>query len=509
MDAVTPTLRTLLAAPELRLRLVSPGIEGALDRPLRWVHGTDLADPTPFLAEDLALLTTGSQFDREPVPAYVARLARRGVIGLGFGLGVHREDLPPALVEECGASGIPLFEVPYSTPFIAVARAHAEAVAAQAYARRTWALETQRALAIAALRGLDAALGELARRLTSAVAMFDAEGAPVHQHPAGAATAELASHAVALLARGATASETVEHDDASYTLFTLGSTGSLRGVIAVATAPLDPEARTVVTSVIAMAGLSLEQGEQLAQRARRLDAAVLTLLRDGAVDLARRLTALPPEPVVVAIAPDAANAPWWRRRAPWALVAAIDDGLAIVLPAGGRPRGERSARAMPAPPDAAGSAPSADSGEAGALLEGFAAASGTHIGASAPARYEAFADALQQARSAARSAPASAGPGVTHYSPGSGIRQALSGDEARLAAETALAPLRAADPGLEQALRVWLEHDARIEQAAAALGIHRHTLRARIAQASRLLGRDLSAFPARAELWALLQAAGD
>uniref|UniRef100_UPI000AA95225 helix-turn-helix domain-containing protein n=1 Tax=Microbacterium resistens TaxID=156977 RepID=UPI000AA95225 len=58
---------------------------------------------------------------------------------------------------------------------------------------------------------------------------------------------------------------------------------------------------------------------------------------------------------------------------------------------------------------------------------------------------------------------------------------------------------------LERALRVWLEHDARLEPAAAALGVHRHTLRTRIAQAAELLGMDLAAFPARAELWTALR----
>ena len=53
----------------------------------------------------------------------------------------------------------------------------------------------------------------------------------------------------------------------------------------------------------------------------------------------------------------------------------------------------------------------------------------------------------------------------------------------------------------------WLETDAGIASAAAALGIHRHTLRSRIAQAGTLLDADLSSFPARAELWAALRTA--
>ena len=131
---------------------------GALDRPVRWVHSSDLADPTPFLSEGLVLLTTGTQFrGRRRRPRPVPRLraagsAARGVVGLGFGTEVVRDGIPPALADACRDERMPLFEVPYRTPFIAVARANAEAIAAQAYARRSWALAAQRAIALAALR---------------------------------------------------------------------------------------------------------------------------------------------------------------------------------------------------------------------------------------------------------------------------------------------------------------------------------------------------------------------
>ena len=186
-----PTLRALLSRRDLGLRLVSPEEDlppGSLDQPLRWVHSSDLADPTPFLAEDLALLTTGTQLDADTaIDVYVSRLADRGVRGLGYGTEVHRAGIPDELVAECRSRGIPLFEVPYLTPFIAIARAHSEAIAAQAYARRSWALDAQRALALAALRphGLDATLAELGRRLGAWVGMFDASGALMakRRHP--------------------------------------------------------------------------------------------------------------------------------------------------------------------------------------------------------------------------------------------------------------------------------------------------------------------------------------
>ncbi|MGA1826989.1 PucR family transcriptional regulator ligand-binding domain-containing protein, partial [Microbacterium sp.] len=143
--ADAPTLRALLGRRDLHLRLEGEPAdlgEGALDTPIRWVHSSDLADPTPFLSEGLALLTTGTQFEgAEDDPAmyraYVRRLSARGVVGLGFGTEVVRDGIPPVLAAACRDERMPLFEVPYRTPFIAVARAGAEAIAAQSYARRS------------------------------------------------------------------------------------------------------------------------------------------------------------------------------------------------------------------------------------------------------------------------------------------------------------------------------------------------------------------------------------
>lgn len=492
-----PTLRTLLGRRDLHLHLVgseSALPAGSLDRPLRWVHNSDLTDPTPFLADDLALLTTGTQFaDDDPAgtSAYVHRLVDRGVVALGFGTEVHRSGIPADLTAACAAAGLVLFEVPYGTPFLAVARAHSEAIAAQAYARRTWALETQRALSVAALRphGLESTLTELSRRLGCWVGMYDAAGQLAHEHPAGGSSPALAEAAADLLARGGSANRVVQDGDAARTLLTVGRAGHLRGVVALASSALDPETRTVVTSVIAMAGLSLEQSEQLARSRRRLHRQLLAVLLADDPTLVRRvLGALPPAPIVVAVATgqrQGAVMQWWDRQhgdaAPAAFLADSDDGLVMCLSA-------------------------ADA----VVLEHIATRTGVHIGVSAPEEYTGFSRAHAQALTALRRA----GEGVTRYPDGaeSSVLAAFATDEARLIAESLLAPLRLHDTQegaeLERSLRVWLEHDTRLEPAAAALGVHRHTLRTRIAQAAAILDADLGSFPARAELWAALRTAG-
>lgn len=494
-----PTLASLLARSDLRLRLIAAESQDpqALERPLRWVHSSDLADPTPFLADDLTLLTTGTQFeedDKEQIEQYVARLTDRGVVGLGFGTHVQKAGIPDYLAQACTAAGLPLFEVPYETPFIAIARAHSEAIAAQAYARRSWALETQRALAIAALRprGLNSTLMELAKRLNHWVGMFDTTGALVYEHPASAVpatqVAELAGRASDLGQRGGQAGQSLTLGSESFTLFTLGRSGHLRGAIAIASSSLDPEARAVVTSVIAMAGLALEQNDQVDRARRRLRSQVLASLRLNDPTLARHvLGSLPHGPVVIA-ASSAAHAQadamldWWERQrteqATSAFVAEASEGLLMCVSAD-------------------------DVAALDAASERFAA----RIGLSEPVPYTAFSRGVDQALTALQRGS----DGVTHFASlaSKNVLAALGGTETALIADAYLAGLRAHDAShgsdLEGTLRIWLENDSRAEQAATALGIHRHTLRTRIAQASTLLDVDLGSFTARADLWAALQ----
>lgn len=496
-----PNLRTLLDRADLSLRLVTaPDDPAALTRPLRWVHSSDLADPTPFLTEDLALLTTGTQFrddDPDGTADYVRRLVDRGVVGLGFGTDVNRSGIPDELATACADAGMPLFEVPYRIPFIAIARAHAEAIAAQAYARRTWALDAQRALALAALRprGLESTLSELARRLDAWVGLFDTTGVLAHEHPPASRAEgerdELARHANDLIARGAQAAQSFTAGDQPYLLFTIGRGGHLRGVIALATGSLDPEARAVVTSVIAMAGLAREQSEQLARSRARLHRQVLASLRHDDPTLARHVMgSMPPAPIVVAIGgPDAPYdgvVDWFDRRR-------LDDGVTFFAA------------------DSAEGVTVCLSASSEPLLDEVAERFGGRWGVSDADDYSTFSRLHEQALRALGRGTAR----VTRYADAasSSMIGALATDEARLVAETRLAPLRRWDAAhgtdLESTLRVWLEHDAKLDPAASALGVHRHTLRSRIAQASTLLGLDLSTFPARAELWIALSALGD
>ncbi|HEY2397921.1 MAG TPA: PucR family transcriptional regulator ligand-binding domain-containing protein [Solirubrobacteraceae bacterium] len=104
---------------ELGLELVS-GHESA-GAHVRWVHSTELLDPTPWLKGGELLLTTGIQLDGPKSHRdFVGRLADHEIAGLGFGTGFTHRRLPAALVTAARKREFPLFEVPYSLPFIAI-----------------------------------------------------------------------------------------------------------------------------------------------------------------------------------------------------------------------------------------------------------------------------------------------------------------------------------------------------------------------------------------------------
>lgn len=497
-----PTLASLLDRADLRLSLVGPRAAGdpRLERPIRWVHSSDLADPTPFLADDLVLLTTGTQFDGVDAAAaagYVQRLHSRGVIALGFGTEVVREGLPAGLAEACAAAGLPLFLVPYGTPFIAIARANAEAVAAQAYARRSWALAAQRAISLAALRpdGLGATLAELARQLDAWVGLYDAAGALTREfpHPLDEPTRrELASEAQTVLHRGARAASALEIEGRPFTLQTLGRGGHLRGVIAIASNELDQEGRGVVTSVIAMAGLALEQHQGVTRARGALRAGLAEALAAGHVDFARRVSRessapLPAAPVRVHLVDAGPRtdpvSEWLDLRAaedPGSVFFAEADGALLVV-----------ARA-----------------DDDALPAEVARRAAAATGQSDAVDYDEFAEAVGQARLARERG----GSGVVSFADARsvGVLATLT-DDSRVVADGILAPLRRHDAeqgsALLPTLQAFLEHDGSHEATAAALGVHRHTVRSRVAAAEAVLGLSLRTFPARAELWAALVAA--
>lgn len=515
------SLAQLLARPELALRLLTPSSPEALERPVPWVHSSELTDPTPFLSDGQVLLVTGVPDDVEP---YVARLVGHGIAGLGFGTEVVRDGTPDALVEACLRHGLPLFEVPYRTPFIAIARFVADRVAADAYARNTWALRASRAISLAALRpdALGATLAELARQIERPVALVGAAGAVERVFPANALRASdrlaLADGAEPLLRGRRRAAGTAPVGADMFALQTLGAAGRLRGVLAIGgSESLDQAAQQVVTGVVALAGLALEQSRATDAARGRLRTAVWRALLAGDHDLAASIAepvlgALPTGPVRVGLLTGAAveAAAEWLELHPEEsdLFARDGDGLVLLLANAAESAVSAESAESAESVESVESANSVESAESVRAVERVASRFELRGGVSAPGSIAGVARALQQATAALDRASADTPVRAFDDLAEGGMLALLQTDDARAVAAAALAPLVAADPSLPAVLRTWLDHNGVYDVAARELGIHRHTLRARVADAERLLGRDLGDFAGRADLYAALTAAG-
>lgn len=480
------TLRRLLTRTDLGLQLLTPASE-ALDAPISWVAATDLPDPSPFIGEGNLVLTTGQQFtgasDIEP---YVRRLSGAGIRGIGFASDVVTET-PAALVDACAAGGLPLFDVPYRTPFLAVIRYVADLVAAAAQARTAWALGAQRAISLAAMHpdGIHRAIGELARQLDAEVALFDARG-HVSATRADGASAVLATTTAEevsrLLARGVRAASTAP---GGVEVQTIGRGGELRGALAVA-GPLDDAAHGIIAAVLALAAMGLEQRRSLAAAEATLRSGAWHALVHGNPELAEKLAAEAssriPERFLVGVIDDAPG-----QRAELAerdeLFLANDGDSLVVLAPDTEWAYELNARA------------------------------GTAVGLSDFVMKREASEGVRQAHLAHTRATA-LGQAVTFDAVAdAGFRSVLTGDDARAIAAALLRPLIEHDSAhgtrLAASLRAWLGSNGQWDPAAASIGVHRHTLRNRIAHAERILGRDLASARVRADFVLALELADD
>ena len=175
------TVRELVDGLEVELLA---GEEG-LDLPVRWVHISELADPTPWLSGGELLLSTGLQLDTaEEQRGFVTRLADHQLAGLGFGTGFTHQSVPQPLLEVAADRGFPVFEVPYELPFIAVTEAAFAKLVNDQYAvlRRALAAQERLERIVLTERGLDALAGAIAALLGAAVLVLDSRGEPLARH---------------------------------------------------------------------------------------------------------------------------------------------------------------------------------------------------------------------------------------------------------------------------------------------------------------------------------------
>ncbi|MDF5752669.1 PucR family transcriptional regulator [Spongiactinospora sp. TRM90649] len=92
-----------------------------LSTKVRWVHVSELADPTRYLQGDELLLLAGTDLRPERSAEYVDRVKAAGVAALGFGVTPIFDRVPAPLVAACRERVLPLLEVPPSVSFEACA----------------------------------------------------------------------------------------------------------------------------------------------------------------------------------------------------------------------------------------------------------------------------------------------------------------------------------------------------------------------------------------------------
>jgi PucR family transcriptional regulator, purine catabolism regulatory protein len=497
------TISRLVAEPAFRLTLRNPS--AALDEPLTWLSSSDLPDPSPFLLPGQVVLTTGLQFehfDDGDFVDYVRRLRSAGVLGIGFGAEVVRARTPDALLRAGQEVGLAVVEVPYEVPFVALITWAARELSRDAAARSDWALSAQRAISLAAVSGggVSAALLETARQLDGTVVLFDSDGEFVEQQPATRLPApvnDVAHEEVRrLLARRRRAGGSQRVSGHDVVVQTLGRSDRPRGALALASSgALDPAARAVLMTGIALVEVAREQDAADSAALAAIRAHVVRLLRTGSVAPARDLL-------------DEASAA--------GDVGRLDlERDVVVLVSGGGADGDeirrqlrRTARKHVRTRFAAiagGRLVALADADSATWLVDAAERQGVPAGLSGAHPLAGFERALSEAESAYAQATARGGGVLTWGEAGSSrLLGYLEGTGLSEAAASRLAALGDDEGELVRLTRLWFLHNCRWETAGEAAGLHRHGLRARLERVARALDLDLDSFADRAELWAVV-----
>jgi len=172
------TVQDILEIPGLNLRLLAGG--KSVNNPVRWVHITEMSDPTRWLKGGELLLTTGlALVDHEDEQvALLRRLIEANISGLGFGVGFGFKKVPQAMIDLADEHGFPLFEVPYNVPFIAITEAVASKIVNEQYSllQRSLAVHEKLTKIVLEEKGLQFIISTLSALVGCSAVLFDFHG---------------------------------------------------------------------------------------------------------------------------------------------------------------------------------------------------------------------------------------------------------------------------------------------------------------------------------------------
>jgi len=519
---------------DLDIRFVAG--EAGLDRPVRWVHISELADPTPWLSGGELLLTTGMNLtDDTSQRAFVERLATHELAGLGLGVGFKHAEAPPALCEAAADHGFPLFEIPYDVPFIAVPEKAFSHLVNEQYAVLQRALSAHERLERIVLseQGLEGVTAALASLVGGTAMVFDGRGEalarsdgalPLSGEVLEATAAEVRERARAGARRGYAPSGELHGRALALPIVRTPAGGNGDGpapqawlVAAKDRGGLGEFDRLVLHQAVTVVALELLRRRVADDTERRLAGDVLSAMVSGELagnELARRLEpfGLRDRVGVLVLTPPRSV----RGVVEGALSAALRDEVPGGLAAG---TGKFSCALLPLERGAgdddlfalAERVRGRVSREAGLAL---AAGAGRAVPAGDLRRTFHEARCALEAHELAGDANGEGGTGdllATYRDLGSfQLLLSLQDDEAlRLFCDSILAPIEDGEGAyggeLMRSLEAFIECNGQWERAARQLYCHRHTLRYRIRRVEELTGRSLDSARDRIDFWLALR----
>jgi purine catabolism regulator len=507
---VALTIRDILNAPGLSLRLVAG--ETKVTRPVRWVHASELEDPTPWLKGGELLLTTGRGIGETGAKqrAYIQRLSGAGLAGLGFGLGFGHDKVPKPLITAAEQAGFPLFEVPYPVPFIAITEVVSTRLLAEQYEVLQRAVDAEHVLTRAVMEGggADAIAASLAKVTGGWALLLDLHGLPI---AATSPTARQRAPRVWEELRGSRPEGTgfsLTLVDRGHHIWIqpVGAQGRVEAFLAVGKPEaLTPMDRIVAGHALSLFAIELAKSRAVAEAERRLQGDFFDALAGGALPAQEAVRGLQrfgfdrDAPLVVA-AIEGGNDP-----SPDELAYAAEDHLSRGGGAYLISQSEAGIHVL---------LPASPSPELGGLRAAIAERTGgdVRLGSGGTAEAEQVGRSLREARYALQVCRLEGWDSAGFEDLGT-YRLLLSmadPDALRAFADAMLKPLDGYDREqggeLTASLRAFLQHNARWETAAAELFVHRHTLRYRMRKVEELTGRDLSSSFDRMEFWLALRA---
>ncbi|MFN2589997.1 MAG: PucR family transcriptional regulator [Actinomycetota bacterium] len=501
------TVRDLLRTPGLDLDLMAGG--RGLTATIRWVHVSELEDPTPWLKGGEVLLTTGIGVGRSPAQQrrYVERLVDAGLAGLGFGLGFSHRRVPKALLDEADRAGFPVFSVPYAMPFIAITEAVFTRLAAEQYDLLSRSLDAEHTLTRVVLEGegVTGIVSSLARGTGGWAILLDLRGAPLAVAPTAARghVARVWSE-VQSGGDGLRFSLSVVDGRQHIAIQPVSSQGRVEAFLAVGKGDALTQFDRIVSShALALLALELSKARAVSEAERRLKGDLLDQLVSGTIsgrDAARALrrfgfdvnssfavAALAGEDRPEDLAQICGEVLAGSTRA---YLTSPREDLVLAVSQPDAHRFVSTIRAAVA------------ERSSGTVLGGGATAPGVDA---LPRAFREARYALQVCRTEGRPEADVADLGTYQ------LLLSLQEPEAlQTFADSVLGPLDRYDSrhggDLVRSVRAFLERNARWEHAAADLFVHRHTLRYRMRKVEQLTGRDLSSARDRMELFLAVRA---